>query len=238
MSYPHKLAEHPAPHQPPEDVLAWLRGKTPAELNAIEATDPESKIPYPLFPDVMRYRNAKGEICEVPVMLKIPRENDLARATREAVQHVAGMHKGKNVETPDQARELVGATRFENFDTAALVALCAREVQPPHQQAYLLRTLVGTFDPSTIQDVFERLDMLRRTWDVRVGEITEEQLWGFVLEVARVRNLSPLAVLVPALQGGFILRVVCELAAYRMSKSSSGSSEPSTPRSSDPMTSE
>jgi len=244
---------NPFPHlisdlQPPqgEEALSWIRGQTPEQLGAIEvhelcpacrgstrhgdgvcnACDGSGRapIPTPLFPDALRYRNGKGVVCEVPVYLKIPGEDDLGQATKDAVAYVAHLHKGKKVETPEQARELVGALRFENYDSAAVVALCTRSRKPPHAREYLLHVLIQSIPPTTIAATFERLSQLRRLWDVQVHELTETQFWAFVAEVARVRNISPLGVLVPGLQSAFITRLAVELRASRTPSSSSGSS--------------
>lgn len=232
------------PPQPPlsedalAEVLSWVRGRTPDELGAIEVMDRDAVIPTTLFPEALRYRDARGKVVEVPVLLKVPYEDDLGQATKDAVQFVAQLHKGKKVETPDQARELVGVTRFENLDTAAVVALCARSVKPPHGREYLLPVLVRSFPPTTIQACFDRIAILRRLWDPNVAQLTEKQFWAFASEVARVRNLSPLAVLVPALQSAFIARLAVELMASRTSKPSSGSSASSTVDTSEPTTSD
>lgn len=221
--FQHRSSPNAPPFQPDEDVITWLRGKTPAELNAIEVIERDAVVPTSLFPDVIRYRNGRGEPCEVAVLLKIPTEPDFVTATADAVKFVAHAHKGKEVETPDQAKALVGALRFENLDTAAIVALCARDPKPPHGRLYLLHVLAQSFPPSSIADAFERLEMLRRAWDVRVGELTEVQFWAFTAEIARVRNIGPLAALAPALQGAFITRQAVELRALRTLVSSAGS---------------
>lgn len=246
--------------QPSEELAAWIRGKTPDELEAIEVNEPcpvcrgstrsgadkcdacggrgRAPIPTPLFPDALRYRDARGQVREVPVYFRIPVEADLGQATKDAVAYVARLHSGKKVETPDQARELVGALRFESYDNASVVALCTRDRTPPHAQAYMLHVLLMTFPPTTIAAAFERLSVLRRLWDVSVSELTEEQFWAFTSEVARVRNISPLAVLVPGLQSGFITRLAAECHRSRALNSSSGSSTDSTPAPSPATTSE
>lgn len=243
--FAHQLSELQTP-QPTDDLEAWIRGKTPAQLQAIEVHEPcpvcrgstrqgeercdacdgtgKAPIPTPLFPDALRYRDGMGKVCELGVYFKIPGEDDLGQATKDAVAYVAHLHKGKKVETPDQARELVGAMRFESYDNAAVVALCTRSRRAPHGREYMLHVLLKSIPPTTIAAAFERLSQLRRLWDVSVGELSEGQFWGFVKEVARVRNISPLGVLVPALQSAFIVRLAYELQASLTPSSSSGSS--------------
>lgn len=239
-TFPHQISDA----QPPfadtnaEEVVAWIRGKTPADLNAIEFMDRDALVPTTLFPETIRYRNAAGVICETHVMLKIPYEDDLAYGTQLAVQHVAGLHKGRKIETPEQAREYVGTIRFEAFETAAILSQCVRSTKPPHIYEYKLHVFLKTFPPTTIADLWDRLSMLRRLWDVRVSELSEEHFWAFAKEIARVKNIGPLAVLAPALQSVFICRLAAELTAQRTSNFSFGSPEESTREPSEKKTSE
>lgn len=245
-TFPHQISDV----QPPqgEEALSWIRGQTPEQLGAIDVHEPcplckgttrardgggacggcdgsgKAPIPTPLFPDALRYRDGRGVVCELPVLLKIPGEDDLGQATKDAVGFVAHLHSGKKVETPEQARELVGDLRFASYDNAAVVALCVRSRKAPHPREYLLHVLLKSIPPTTISATFERLSQLRRLWDVQVHELTEGQFWGFVEEVARRRNISPLGVLVPGLQSAFIVRLALELKASRQPSSSSGSS--------------
>jgi hypothetical protein len=239
------------PQQPPDDVLAWLRGRTIEQLGAIDAREqcvcraknfgqakpdcPEcsgSGVAGPMrcfFPEVIRYRDSAGKIIEEPVYLVIPREDDLAEATREAIAHVARQYPGETVKTPAQAREFIGEIRYELLEIFALVSLCVRSRQPPHIRAYMLHHLLRTFDSSTLNDLFGRLELLRKLWDVRVSQLTEAQFWGMAAEVARVKNTSPFVVLAPALHDPFIARLAAELHAFRTCKSCSGCKGHSTP---------
>ena len=217
------------PFQPPDDVIAWLRGKTPEELHAIEHPTGDGRIPRVLFPDVLRYRNSRGESCEVPVLFKIPTDDDLAAATAEAVKHVAERIAKVPKLTRAEAVDLVGPARFENFDTAALVSICALDPKNPAVRAYQLWLLLADFLPDSIADAFERIELLRRTWSIRASSLTEAQFWGLCAELARVKNISPLAGLAPALQGAFMVRLAEMSMNCRMKHSSSGSSDSSTP---------
>ena len=235
------------PQQPPDDVLDWLRGKTPEELHAIEAHEPcatcrgvrasecldcdgsgKAAVPRTLFPESIRYRDRRGKVVEEPALLTFPREDDLLQAAREAVAHVAKLHPKKPCDTPGEARALVGEVRYENLENAAVVALCVRNVAPPHVRAYKLHVMLQTFDSDTIVDVFNRIGVLQKLWSVRVSQLTEAQFWGFCAEVARVENASPLVVLDAGLLNAFVVRQACELTAFRTCKSCSGCSHDST----------
>lgn len=228
--FEHLLSPTGAPFQPPDDVIAWFRGKTPAELRAIEVLAEGSRVPRALFPDVLRYRNARGESCEIPILFKLPNDDDFEQATRDACEHVAKKHGVKDRKiTPNEARELVGPVRFENYDTAAVISLCALEPKPPHPRAFLLWLLLLDIGPDGIADAFDRLNLLRAAWSVRASTMSEGQFWGVCAEIARVRNISPLAGCAPGLQSAIAVQMAEMSLAYRKLSSSSGSSPPSTP---------
>lgn len=232
------------PIQPDDEVLAWLRGKTAADLKAIEAHEVcsaclgakrakegacgecegtgKALAPRNFFPESLRYRGPTGDVIEEPVLFVVPREDDLEEATREAVKHVAQKHPDMKVKTPAQATELIGELRFALLETRATVSLCTRVVQPPHIRAYRLHVLIQRFDPSTLDDAYTRIDMIRRAWDVRVRHLTEDQFWGVASEVARVKNTSPLVVLDPVLHEPFVTRLAAEAMRSRTGSSSTG----------------
>ncbi len=239
------------PSQPAPDVVAWLKGKTIADLAAIEVFPPcaacngtatangapcplcdatgKARVPRNFIPDVLRWRGGDGLIHEEAITFAIPDEDDHMRSTADAVKHVAQLHPGKTITTPDQAREYVGAARFENLESAALVALAVRSAAPPFGRKYLLSILIKTHTPATIREAFLRLDLLYKLFEVPVSTLTEAQFWGGVAEIARVRNVGFFAVLDPALQAPFIARLAVELQACRIERSSSGSPTASTP---------
>lgn len=236
------------PQQPSDDVLAWLKGKTAADLGAFAAHEPcatclavkasdcpdcggtgKAGVPRTFFPDAVRYRDASGKIVEERVLLVIPREPDFQQAQREATAHVAKAHPKTLCDTAAEARALIGEVRYESLENSAVVSLCVRNTAPPHIRAYKLHTLIATYDPTTINGVFKRLGMLRTLWDADVAQLTEEQFWGFCAEVARVENTSPLVVLDDGLLAAFTTRLASELHAYRTCKSCSGCREHSTP---------
>lgn len=227
--FEHLLAPNPLPSQPPEDVIAWLRGKTREELKAIEIPGSEGGMPQQRFPDALRYRRGNGDECSIPVLFKIPNDDDNDDAAQEAIRYIAKKRGDPSIRTQAQAIEQVGAIRFANFETAAIVSLCTFDVKPPHPRAYLLPLLLHDFPADLIQDAFDRIELLRRTWTVRVSSLTEAQFWAYCAEIARCRNISPLAGLASALQDALMVRMANESLSYRMSLSSSGSNDSSTP---------
>lgn len=248
----------PIPFQPdPAEAFAWLKGKTPEELHAIEVQEPcawcrgvprtgapcagcggtgKASLATTLFPGAIAYRNARAQEVREPVLWKIPGELELVRATKEAIAFVQLEHPKAKVETIAAAKELVGEQRFLALDNAAVVCLSARSTTPPHGPVYLLPTFLQAVPTTAQRNAYIELDTLRSLWDVRVGHLTEGQFWAFVAELARVRNISPFAVLALDLQAPFITRLACELASYRNCNSCSGCTQHSKPESSAPGT--
>ncbi len=244
------------PHQPdPADALAWLKGKTPEELGAIEVQEPCAWCRgaprkdtcaacggtgkaglVTLFPGALSYRNARGQEVREELLWKIPGELELTRATKAAVEFVALEHPKQKVENIAAAQALVGEQRFLALENAALVCAAARSTKAPHGPLYLLPIFLQTFPRTTQVNAFFELDTLSKLWDVRVGHLTEEQFLAFVAELARVRNITPFAVLALDLQAPFIVRLACELRAFQTCNSCSGCTQHSTPGSSAPPT--
>ena len=248
----------PIPFQPdPKDAFAWLRGKTPEELQAIEVVEPcawchgttqragkpcdacggSGKAgPVVLYPGAIAYRDKSGKETREAILWKLPGELELVRATKEAIAFVQLEHPTEKVRTIADAQALVGEQRFLALDNAAVVCLSARRTVAPYGRAYLLPIFLQAIPPTAQRNAYFELDALQKLWDVRVGELTEGQFWAFVSEIARVRNITPFAVLALDLQAPFIVRLACELSKRATSNSPSGSPTVSTPEPSDPPT--
>lgn len=219
----------PIPIQPDQDALAWLRGRTIEELKAIEIDEPDSPIPTLLFPEPMRYRNARGEQMEIPTLLKIPRDDDHTTGTINAVAWVAKKFNEPACRTPARARELLGSEGYySHLERCATLCLVLRNPKNPTLPAFLLDVFLKTFETPSIKDIWERAETLSRIFDPRLGQLTEAQFWQLAAEVARVRNASPLFVLAPASLSDFITRAGAELTRFRTLSSSSSSSTGST----------
>lgn len=207
----------------PPDVPAWLRGKTLADLDAIEHG---GRV---LIPENIRRRGPRGDEVLVPVMVQVPTEQERALARIDAIKHVADMRKGMRIETVEAAQAAIGNDVFENLDTFAILARCVLEPKAPHGRAYMLDILIGTFPPSSLFDLYLRVDFYARLYNPRIEDMDEAMFWPAVLEIARVRNLGPLAAIGGGAQNAFITRMAVELSSSRMLKSSSPSSATSTP---------
>jgi hypothetical protein len=207
-----------------DEIPAWLRGKTIDELHAIEHN---GRV---LFPEALRRRDEKGRIIETPCLVAIPTDAERAMGRLDAVARVATITKKKPT-TIEDARALIGADVFENLDTFGILARCILEPTPPHGRAYLLDVLVETFPPSTLFELYGRLDMLAKLWSPQLDELTEERFWTLVVQIAKVRNLSPLAGIGGLGQVTCVLRMAQTLYDLRTRRHFSPSNETSTPAS-------
>lgn len=157
---PHILSPDPIPFQPTEDVITWLHGKSRAELRAIEVPSPDGGLPHTRFPDVLRYRNAKGEQCDLPILFSIPGEDELFEATEEAIR------KAKPIPIPglnDRANDawepllaiadLVGE-HWPKTARHAAITLHGLEGEAPSVGAELLADVKAVFDDKRAIKIF------------------------------------------------------------------------------------
>lgn len=240
------------PIQPTSRALAWLRGRTFAELGAIEAqelcttcsgTKTRDEKPCEdcegtgrtiaarkFFPGSMKWRGANGQVFEDRVMFVVPNDDDYLVAQETAIAWFARRYNEPAIKTEEQAVARVGAALYARKERAALVALCARKVEPPHVPAFTPRTILdlGRFDPHTLDLACEEIKLLREVNEIPVADLSEVQFLTLAREVARVGNASPLLVLDDALRGPFVTTLARRYVASQTESSGSGSPAAST----------
>ncbi len=241
-------APEQVPIQPTSKALAWLRGRTFAELGAVEAQEicPECRgikraapcaecegtgrttTRRKFFPGSMRWRDATGAIVEDKVLFVLPREEDFQRAQDMAIAWFAKHYSDSTIKTVEQAEQRATSARYAAKERAALVSLCARAPEPPHIQAFTMRTLLDRFDPHTLDLAVEEIKLLRELNEIPVADLTEVQFVTLAREVARVGNASPLLVLDDALRGPFVTTLARRYVASLTASSGSGLPEGST----------
>src|SRR5678815_103206 len=117
----------------------------------------------------------------------------------------------------------------DSIDTHAIVARCLfdRKLSDDGKPVrYMtLDILLASWPPSSVFDIFDRLDFYAVLYNPRTGELTEDEFWLCVGAVSRVRNISPLGGMRGDLQNAFIVRSVSELWSYRTRSLSSASTE-------------
>lgn len=208
-------------------VADWFNGKSAAELDAIEFQGRR------LYADAIRRKDARtGEVRERKVRLRVPSAADKAVAAIDAIQWVRRMATERRVKVPDlltkeQAEGLVGAARFDDLDTLCILTRSIFEHDAPHDPLYLdAAQLERDHDPSSLEELWQKLDELRKLEDPReLGELDEQKFWAVVATIAMRRNCSPLAVIDGSTLDSFIISMAVRLQSYRMPRSGSPSTE-------------
>lgn len=216
------------------DPLAWIQGKTLEDLKLVRYGRAL------LTPDAFRSRDEKGAIVAQPVLIRVPTDLDLDMARLDAireVQRLARTRLGADtlVTTVDQARQILGAERFETLDTTAVVARCTHEAKLPDnptdmpQQFMTLELMRTSFNVRQIYDVWNHMELLAHMLDPRLGEIDEPTFWAFCGAISKVENASPLGAMQGATQNDYVVEASKRLWRYRTSSSSTTSDSTSTP---------
>ena len=202
------------------DAREWLKGKTLADLDAIEF---HGRL---LFPDVVKRAKSDGTFEEVPVLVRVPRHPETLEARVEA----AALFKKRGLDR-DKDSDL-----FDEYETLAILARCMRDPKPPHDQHAPIDWLLSGdpdkgYDLPSLFEVWEHMKLYQALMDPRITEPTQEDVVAAVLAIDRVRNLTPFAAIAGPALDSFVISMAVLLASYLRHSSSSRSTETSTPES-------
>ena len=117
---------------------------------------------------------------------------------------------------------------FKHMESAALIAICVRTFDAPHPQLHELEE-VASYEEGTIKDLLEKIAQFKVMLDPREGDLSPEQFWKRVIEIARTGTLFPLADIDGPGQLDFITRMAVEACLSPTAKPWLPSSETSTP---------
>lgn len=195
-----------------EDFHRWIEGREFEELRALEF---EGRL---YFPETLKRRGAKGEFVEVPIVLRVPRQEERAKARVDARKwcEKIGLDPEKN---PDH---------LDSFDTLCICARAIRDREPPHAQHMLPQDLVGTYDVRPLLEMWDRVNFYDRLLDPRPDELDDETFEKLVHQMRKAGNLRPLAAIGGYAQDTFVLRMASELSSFLTARSSAPSPETST----------
>ena len=187
-----------APKPDGDDAFAPLRGKTWEELDVIETGGPGGG--RVLFRDTIRKRRATAEgWTDVPVMLQVPRKDERRAARLEARRLAADLHVD-----PDKDPAL-----FEDLDNICILARAIRDPKPNpsgvHDQHCDPLDLERTYDPPSLEAIWERLEAYSALLDPRVTLDTPEKVWGAIAAINHSGSLLPLAAIAGREQPSFLL---------------------------------
>lgn len=192
----------------------WLAGKTAADFDLIEAG---GRI---FFPDVVHRVRSGGKFEETPVLVAVPRPVEKAAARREALTLFA---KWKLDREKD-------GDLFDMIDKFAILARAIRTRDDGHGQAFPLEWLLSDrpdegFEERSLWAVWERMKAYENLIDPAITEPDEEEVIAAAQGIARVRNLSPLAVISGPELDSFVVcmaTILCTCLARSPSSPSTG----------------
>jgi hypothetical protein len=205
-------------------AIEWLDGKTAEDLAAIEVA---GRL---LFPDRLLKPQKGGGFEEIPVMIRVPRPQEVMEARGEAIRifRKQGLDRKEDSEL------------FEELDTLCNLARAIRSATPPHAQFITVEEMLSRdekgYDIPSLFDLWERVQFYRKNIDPRLIEFSEEDVVTAALAIDRVQNLGPLVGIAGSEVDSFVISMASLLAKCLMHKPSSPSTETSTPANS-PLTS-
>ena len=187
----------------------WIDGAPFEEMQALEF---EGRLH---FPETLKRRDAKGKLVEVPITVRVPRQEERAKARVDARKwcEKIGLDPEKN------------ADHLDSFDTLCLCARAIRDAEPPHAQHMLPQDLVGAYDTRSLLDVWDRVNFYDRLIDPRPDELDDATFEKLVHAMRRAGNLRPLAAIAGSAQDSFVVRMASELSSFLTARSSAPSPE-------------
>jgi hypothetical protein len=148
-----------------------------------------------LFKDKIRKRSKSGKLEEVPVRVRIVRPMQIVQARAECRVWFASI-KGLD---PDRDKDT-----FDNLEQLCIMAHAIREDVAPYGQLCTAEELASGYDEGSIWDLKGRIEVLRLLMDPRESELGHDEVWGKIFEVAKKRNLGPLATIAGHEQSSFV----------------------------------
>ena len=196
-------------------LLAWIDDHAFGESGAIEF---EGRL---LFPDTIRRVGAGGVVTEDPVMMRVLRLDERAKA-RKIGRDLLAKAGAKLEDSPDLA---------EAYETLAILSLAIRAREAPHEQKHMAEDLARAYEVSALLAAFDRLIVYEKIADPRPSELDDRVFWALVDAVRRSGSARPLTGTDGSAQIACITRMASLLWSYRTRSSSEPSPETSTPES-------
>lgn len=200
-----------------DHVIEQLIGKNWGELEILE------HYGYLLFPETLYKRSKSGEFEKQPIVLRVPRQHELREARVEA----------RRIAKDDGLDPSLDKDLIDDIETVCILSKAIRNCTPPHEPWEPdPRGLEKRYDRGSLIQLWAKLDALHQVVDPAPHKIGEEEMFALIAAIAKERNILPLAVYGPAAQASFVIFMASLLQSSLESRSSSESSEHSTPRSS------
>lgn len=173
----------------PVDPIDALRAKTWEELECIEQG---GRV---LFPDVIRQRTSKGDLVEVPIVIRVLRGPERRKARQET------RALAKKVEVDQE----LDPDLFDDIDTLCILARAIREKAPPHEQHYTPELLEQEYEWRSLKELYARYKVYEDRTDPGLEITDEKTMWKAIGAIARAGNILPLTELESLSQNASIL---------------------------------
>jgi hypothetical protein len=195
-------------------AVGELLSKSWGDLEALEF---QGRV---LFPGKLRRYKADGTLIEVNVLLRVPRQPDMRKARVIARQ----MALSSKLDL-DRDKDLV-----EGLENLVILQEAIRNPdKPPHEPLVSdPLELEKDWDIDSLAETWSRLEALRAMLDPAPAEMTQEQTFTVLAQIASTQSISPLVVYGPSTRARFIITMASLLLSSLASKSSSESSGSST----------
>lgn len=149
-----------------------------------------------MFPATLDKRNAKGQVVQTKVRVRIPNPSDLGVAHIRAVEWFA---KQKALNRKDDA-EL-----FATVEQLEIIAISIRTYEPEHGQ-FLDREELAQWDDASIQAIQERINIFKLMVDPRESDITDDQIIETARRITRAGHPGPLGDMAGPAQLSYFMR--------------------------------
>lgn len=177
-----------------------------------------------LFPEKIWKRDRRsGKFVGVDVILVVPRGPELRKARREAYELLK----------EDGLDPVKDRDQFKDLEDLCILWYAIRDPAPtnegefPPHLAADPRDLEKRFDRPSLDQVYNRLDKLRRAIDPKVSGLSAGELAAITAAMVARQDLAPLAACDGATQHSLLITLAALHQAFVMANSSAGSSAPS-----------
>lgn len=186
-----------------EQFKRWLSGDDFAGLAAIEV---DGRVH---FPASLKKRDKTGKVVEEPVMLRVIRTEERAKARHEARKWLTELEL-------DQDKD---SDQLESLDMSCILARAIRSAKEPYEQHMTAKDLIRSYDTSTLSDIWDRHNELDRRMNPRPTVIDEATINAMIGALAKAGHLGPLAAIDGPAQDSLVLSMAKRLRTSQTSSS-------------------
>lgn len=184
-------------------VIAEILSKDWGELRALEHAG------YLLFPDTVYKRKSDGELEEIAVCFRVPRQHELRKA-RVAARRIGA----KDGLDPDRDADLIS-----DIETICILSHSIRNAKPPHEPWVPdPEDLEKNYDRSSLMQVWAKIDALHRVIDPSPATLSEKEVLALVSAIAERRSILPLIACAPDARDFCVIFMASRLQEFLDSK--------------------